>query len=314
MQAHVTQKLNGVFVAFVLLATMFVPLVAIHLYGATAEGFEKSAGGEVTVGIAVILRATARRLLRGASSSLMRTTAGALGRTSARALTRRFVKFTGRLFFSSIVQESTKVADKGELAPATLASQLVALGIGFVALCLSFLGILHVASPDVVDHIMGTTSLGTLDVVLLAGLPLLVYAGLHQVFGRACGVRVRYRTEIDGLLLQAYFTGAGSFLPLTTDVDYTGSERAKRTMAIGSILGLFAIHLVAVFAGRWLGSDRLEFLGFMLLIYSFVYCFPIKPLEGHFIWATSKLQWGLVTLPILVAFLSWLPPAFGEIL
>jgi hypothetical protein len=52
----------------------------------------------------------------------------------------------------------------------------------------------------------------------------------------------------------------------------------------------------------------------MFLVYAFVYCFPIKPLEGYFVWSSSKLQWILVTLPILVAFLTWLPPEFGEIL
>ncbi len=98
MQTLARHRINGVLVALVLLVTMVAPLVAIQVYGATTEGLDKAGTGEVTVGIAVILRATARRLLRGASSNVMRTTAGALGRTSARAFVRRMVKFTGRLF------------------------------------------------------------------------------------------------------------------------------------------------------------------------------------------------------------------------
>ena len=314
MQALAKQRISGVLVAIVLLVTMVAPLVAIQVYGDTMQGRGRE-GAEVTVGIAVILRATARRLLRGASSNLMRTTAGALGRTSARAFVRRIVKFTGRLFFSSMVQQAAEEGEEtDEARPATRKSQFVALGVGFVGLCLSFWGILQVTSEEVIAKIMGTAELGTFEVVILAGLPLLAYAGLHQLFGRLVGVGTRYRTEIDGLLLQAYFTGAGSFLPLTTDVDYEGTERGKGLMATVSILGMFVIHLVLVLAGEQLGSDHLVFLGYMFLIYAFVYVFPIKPLEGHFIWSVSRWQWLLITLPILGSFLYWLPSEFGEIL
>lgn len=321
MQALST-RLRGVLAALALLVTMFAPMVAIYWYGASGSVSEKVAAGEVTVGIAVIMRATARRLLRGASSNLMRTTAGALGRTSARALTRRLVKFMGRLFFGSVVQQSSADAAAVQAGadpddPAdhhSALSQAVALALGFVALCVSFRGVLYIAGSSVVEDLLGASGLGMLEVTVLSGVPLLAYAVFHQVFGRLFDVRATYRTEIDGLLLQAYFTGAGSFLPLTTDVDYAGTERGKRNVATGSILGLFFVHFAFVLTGNWIGSEQLVFLGSMFLIYCFVYCFPIRPLEGHFIWSSSKLLWLCVTLPILVAFLSWLPPVFGEIL
>lgn len=316
MPASSHSRWIGALAGVALVATMFAPLFAIHAYGASSIAGGRPAVGEVTVGLAVILRATARRLLRGASTNLMRTTAGALGRTSARAVTRRFVKFTGRVFLGSAVQESVDGEGGGPGARSHdgVGAQALALGIGFVALCLSFLGVLRVVSPEIVADLRAASELDVLEMVPLAGVPLLAYAAIHRLWARRLGVRVRYRTEIDGLLLQGYFTGAGSFLPLTTDVDYEGDEEAKRELALRSILSLFALHLVLFWGGDRFGSRHLVFLGSMFLIYCFVYCFPIRPLEGSFVWARSKLQWALLTLPILAAFLIWLPPSFGEIL
>jgi hypothetical protein len=298
----------------VLLAALFAPMLAIQAYTDSVPGTGKAATGEVTVGIAVILRATARRLLRGASTNVMRTTVGALGRTSARAATRRFVKFASRLFFGSMVQQSAEAAAEEQERADTWLSQVVALGLGFAGLCLSFLGVLYVAGPEITARVTASSGLSQTATVLLTGAPLLAYALLHQVIGRFVGVRARYRTEIDGLLLQGYFTGAGSFLPLTTDVDFEGSDKGKRLLALGSLAGMFSAHVVLEYVGRAVGAPGIEFLGAMFLVYCFVYCFPISPLEGHFIWKSSKLQWTLVALPILLAFLFWLPPVFGEIL
>lgn len=315
MHASSINRFNVTLVAVVLLVTMFLPMVAIHYFGASVEP-GGAAGGEVTVGIAVILRATARRFLRSASTNFMRTTVGAFGRTSARAATRRFVKFAGRLFFSSVVQQSVDEADgvESRVERPGLLHQILSLSMGFAGLCLSFFGILHVVEPEVAQNIMGSAGLGQFELVLLAGVPLLAYAMLHQIFGRLFGVRATYRTEIDGLLLQGYFTGAGSFLPLTTDVEYEGKPEGKRNLAVTSLLGMLVLHGLFVWIGNSTGSEHMKFLGPMFLIYSFVYCFPIKPLEGHFIWSSSKLLWVLVTVPILTAFMVSLPPAFGEIL
>ena len=131
--------------------------------------------------------------------------------------------------------------------------------------------------------------------------------------GRLAGVRVIYHTEIDGILLQAYFTGAGSFLPLSTDVEFRGEERAQQSVAIFALTGLFTVFLVlAALRARPGGSPDLG--AAMFLIYSFIYCFPIRPLEGRMVWDRSRLIWLLIALPILLAFLWWLPAEFGQIL
>jgi hypothetical protein len=310
MQARSLTRFSPLLVAGVVLIALFAPMIAIQSHAETLALPGKSAAGEVTVGIAVIVRATARRLLRSASTSVLRTTVGALGRTSARAATRRGIKFVTRVLFGSLVQQS---AEEGRAHAHTLLSGAIAIGLGFVGLCLSFLGVLYVAGPEVSARITDS-GLSTTAAVLLAGVPLLVYAGLHQSLGRLVGVRAHYRTEIDGLLLQGYFTGAGSFLPLTTDVEYEGSDEGKRLLALGSLAGMFAAHAVCVAVGRALALPGLEVLGAMFLVYCFLYSFPIRPLEGWYVWRSSKLHWALVALPVLLAFLYWLPPAFGAIL
>ncbi len=307
-------RIGACLAAIAVLVVLFLPLFAIQIYGETLTQVDGLKATQTTVGIAVILRATARRLLRGASSNLMRTTVGALGRTSARAMTRRFVKFAGRMFFGSMVSQAADAAETDEEGPVTKGSQVMALGIGFIALCLSFRGILYAIPDELSAELLQSTGLGATSASLIAGLPLLAYASLHMIFGSRIGVKTRYRTEFDGLLLQAYFTGAGSFLPLTTDVEYKGSDLAKRRLATVSILGMFAFHIVCKFVGESVGSDHLTFLGSVSLLYTFVYCFPIRPLEGQFIWSSNRWLWLAVSAPIFAAFLFWLPPVLGEIL
>ena len=127
-------------------------------------------------------------------------------------------------------------------------------------------------------------------------------------------MQTAYRTEIDGLVLQAYFTGAGSFLPMTTDVEYYGDKQTHCKLACAALIGMFALFGIFFIAGEVLNMSSLNFLGSMLLIYCFVYCFPIEPLEGHIIWSHSKLLWLAISIPILAAFVGCMDSAFGDIL
>jgi len=309
------KKFGAFVVISILLVTMFLPMIAIHLYSVGME-LESEAPGEITVGLVVILRATFRRLLRGFSTNILQTTIGAFGRTSARAVTRRFVKFAGRVLFGSILQDSFGRTSNQNKAPkeVSVLRQVVSLCIGFVGLCLSFWGILHVIPEEHANIIVTSKGLSNIEVAVMAGLPLLFYAFLHKVFGRYFHVKTSYSTEIDGLLLQGYFTGAGSFLPLTTDVEYHGEDKDKCRLAVSALLGMLGFFGIFFLVGSLFHDSSLIFLGSMFLVYSFVYCFPIKPLEGHFIWSYNKLVWLMVTIPILVAFMNCIDQAFGEIL
>jgi len=311
------KKLGPVLVVAVLLVTLFLPMFGIQMYN---EGvtLNKEAPGEITVGLIVILRATFRRLLRGLSVNIMQTTIGTFGRTSARTITRRFVKFVGRVLFGSIMQDGSSESEKIEKKPKprryTLINQMVALFFGFVGLCLSFWGILHVIPQDKVDILVGSRGLTELEAVLLAGAPLLGYALFHWFFGRKFRIVTVYCTEIDGLILQGYFTGAGSFLPMTTDIEYYGRKKDKCKLAFSALLGMFFTFCVLYAAGEILDMGSLNFLGSMFLIYCFVYSFPIEPLEGHIIWSRSKLLWLSIAIPILLAFMNFMDSTFGDIL
>ena len=82
---------------------------------------------------------------------------------------------------------------------------MVAIGLGFGTLVLSFYGVMVLMGHDQSDVILHGRSMGLIS--LMAGVPLLVHTGLMLLGSRLTGVAVRFHTTLDGLLLQAYFTG-----------------------------------------------------------------------------------------------------------
>lgn len=272
-----------------------------------------------TVGVAVILRATLRRLFRSGSRSLLQTTVGTVMRASARTMTRRVVRvsvkslamFLGR---SAVSDESLD----GDEAPLQQPAWL-ALLLGFVVLMASMAGVLYMVDIEqeagqatIREGVLGSMSM--LTGVVLGALPLLIYGGLLLMAAPLVGATVKLRTTWEAVLLQAYFTGSGSYLPLATDSEIEGPSWARVRLAYVSLGGLLALHLLCTFAGRQSGSDALEYLGAMFLIYSFVFSFPIAPLDGYYIWAQSKLLWVLTWAPLLGCFIWNLPERLHAIL
>ena len=312
---------RGAFWSSLLIAVVafFAPLFLIWYYQDAFGTQDGPSGGEATVGVAVILRATARRLMRSGSSSIMRTTLSAYTRASGRAVTRRAVKFGMRVLFGSVsrqvVDETVKEAG-GETSQETEPDTTVgwfSLPVGALALLLSFWGILCVIPEEKAAELTTDKGLGFWTAAGFATIPLVVYALMNLVGGRLFGVHVRMTSALDGLLLQAYFTGAGSFLPMTTDFEYEGgSDGANAKVAAFSLGVLYLIHLgLNAFGG---GSYQVEFLSTMFLIYCFVYSFPIKPLEGYDILKFNKLLWFVFWVPILWSFGVSLPNTFAGIL
>lgn len=317
MNASIFERWIFVVAVVVTIAFFFVPLVLIHAFDATVpEGLEGQ--GEATVGVAVILRATARRLLRSGSSNIMRTTMGAYSRAVGRAVTRRVVKVAVRTVAGGLTKQTVDdAADEDEdesEGPDTLGRSLLALVVGTVGLAVSFWGILLVVDAGVADGITTANGLGFVAACMLAAAPLAAYAVLNLLGGRWFGVNVSMRTEVDGLILQGYFTGAGSFLPMTTDFDYEGTDRARALVAAVALGGLYLLHLATGGLATALDSYALSFLSTMFLVYVFVYSFPIRPLEGSEIWRVSRLLWVLFWIPILWSFAVSLPTEFAEIL
>ncbi len=387
---------------------LFLPMVALvflrtlldtlQLYDKTALKVSGSA-----VGIGVILRATARRLLRTGARNVMRTTVGTFTRTTMRALTRRVVRIAVRsaslvaqkVFFVKAVEytQTTEIRETTQPTHTIDSSQpkdfqqppeakqihspansFVAILLGFVALYFSMLGILYILSwnefpgNEYLPH-MGTTlainpavpttaipaaAMNSPDIApkakfsskfrqistgvtgepfsksleqrsnakfhsvyllaLFGSLPILFYALFVSVSAWRNDIKVQFQTGIDGLLLQAYFTGGGSFLPLTTDVHYEGSPRKRAIVSATALIGLFLIHLLLLFPAYWFDSYLYRYASGMFLLYCFIYAFPIRPLDGHSLWNWSGWLWLLFFLPIFLSFMLNIPGSFNAIL
>lgn len=292
-------------------AIMFLPVILVADYVDVSIG-ERGTGAESAVGIAVIVRATFRRLFRAGMQSLFRTTIGAFTRTAARTLTRRAARLALRqvvmLTIASLFR-NTGQENETERVPQ---NPLLALALGVAGLWLSFRVILALVPPDQAAVVL--QGMPPWLAAALVALPLLVYAGASRLIGPLFGVQISFRTAPDGLLLQGYFTGAASFLPMTTDVEYAGSDIAKARTAGTTLIALLAIHLAINLVGRGLGSYPIQFAAAALLIYAFVFSFPLPPLEGHHLWRRHKLLWLAVWLLILAAFVANIPEAFTGIL
>ena len=307
------ERSSFLFGVLAVLLAFFLPLYLIHYHQETSFGDAAVGTGEATVGIGVILRATARRLLRSGSSNILRTTLGAYSRAAGRAMTRRLVKLAARVAVGSVTKQAVE-GSLDEPEPATPMSNFIAIAVGFVGLIASFWGILLIADDSIVAAITTDRGLSVPVAAMLAGVPMLIYALLNAIAGRMHGVGISFNSAIDGLILQGYFTGAGSFLPMTTDIRYEGTTRQKAWVAVLALGSMYLLHLLLLWIGSMTGIYALTFLSTLFLIYCFVYSFPINPLEGYDIWSGSKLVWFLFWIPILGSFIVNLPADLAEIL
>jgi hypothetical protein len=263
----------------------------------------------------VIIRATVRRLIRSGARGVVRTTVSTLTRTVARTLTRRVL----RVAIRSTVATTGKgmLGDQAAGDQATAASSgstLIGLIVGVVVLGFSFWGILVALGPAAAATILEHGQLSVFAACLLASLPMFLYALLVYGAARWQRIPVRFVTTVEGVLVQAYFTGAGSFLPMTTDVELEGAPRSKAVVSCFALAGLYLLHLAAAGLAHLAGSPSLGFASGMLLIYCFVYAFPIKPLEGYTVWAYRKSLWVLIFVPILVSFALTFPETLQIVL
>jgi hypothetical protein len=227
------------------LVCLFLPLILVAYFCAFEDirGTERPSA-EVTVGLAVIVRAAARRFLRAGVQNLLRTSVGTFVRASTRTMTRRMVRMSLGLLSKQALEDAT--AADGPTRQ-SMTRSLTAAVVGYLALCLSFRGVSRLVGPEAPSPI-GSLPLTT--ACLIAGAPLLVYTLLMFLAAHWVGVRLRINTAIDGLLIQGYFTGAGSFLPMTTDFDYDGTPRERCWQACIGLLGFVRLSPGPAPAGR----------------------------------------------------------------
>src|SRR5688572_3895018 len=154
-------------------------------------------GAGAAVGIGAIFRAVSRDILR--------TPIGSASRASAQAVARGWVHGSIRHVW--------------QMRPAGFS-----LAVAFISLAISYGAVVAFARPE----LAGDRPFWAIGV--LGAIPILVYRGLTWCFGRLWSVEITPRIHADGLLMQAYFTAALSFLPLAFDAEYRG-RREHRSLA-----------------------------------------------------------------------------------
>lgn len=300
---------------------LFGPLLAAGYYYAQPESMQVDAAAE-TVGVGVILRAMFRRLLRSGARGVMQATVGTVSRASFRTMTRRVVR-VGIKSLTTAIRRSPQMAGDaaGDGSAEPDAQPLpLALTTGLLALALSLAGVLLVLDleqPSLQQAPRLTTVLGGMPfvaAVLLGTLPYAVYAALLLAAAPYCGAQVRFRTGWEALLLQAYFTGSGSYLPLSTDSEISGPQPARMRLALVGLGSLLALHWGFAAAALYFDSYPLQYVAGMFLLYCFVFSFPISPLDGYYLWTSSRWLWLAVWIPILASFILIMPETLHVIL
>ncbi|MFT5685808.1 MAG: hypothetical protein ACI8RZ_006762 [Myxococcota bacterium] len=283
---------------------MIAPMVFIkHMADNPVNGVDGTSAIGATVALGALFRAGGRTMLRSTVMSAARTMARAL----TRRIVRSFLPMALRLFLPSFRSSTLDTLQgKGEQ------SFWVALALGVSTLGLSFYGVVTLSESHHATEMLGGLSL--LSMSALACLPLLIHYLMFYLIGRLLGVGVALRTDIDGILLQAYFTGAMSYLPLASDVELDGSQRDKAICASSVLCGFVVLYAILSLAGEWLGNPWMSGLSSQLLLYAFVLSFPLPPLDGSDVWAHSRWAWLALFLAILMTFLGRMPESFYEIL
>lgn len=291
-------------------------IAPLWLVSSLASGYSSTSASsgtaELMVGIGVILRATTRRILHVGARGAMRTAISAALRAVTRTLTRRF----SRLVFRSAVGAVTRAQLNlpSHLLPVIPHSRSIAsLAVGTLALAASFGGSVYVAGGTDMAALQQHFGISLPLMVLLSALPMVVYAALIMLAGRAYGAETRFATEADGLLLQGYFTGGGSFLPMVTDMVIYGTPRQRGRVAFAALSLLLGCHLLLLVVAKLTLSGAAEFASSMFLLYTFIYSFPIHPLEGRAVWGESRGRWALLFVPTLALFLLAFPAALLEV-
>lgn len=322
-------RLSGPLLALLLvLLCMVLPMLLIKRLAddPSPNAIEASVGATVALG--ALFRSSGRTVLR----SGLRSTVMSAVRTMTRAITRRIVRsflpMMMRLFLpalrsstsntSSAEDSAAEVVEQVEEKAGSFLSSLLgpqrqslwfSLPAGMLTLGLSFYGVVHLSGND--DLLGG---LSGLEMSLMATVPLVVHFALFTLLGRLFGVQIELRTDLDGILLQGYFTGALSYLPLASDIEMEGSLQRKGACAAGVLFGMLCVYTFLALLGDWTGDALLSGCAAQVLLYAFVLSFPLPPLDGSDVWALSRWAWLALWTATLLTFLGRMPEAFYEIL
>jgi hypothetical protein len=166
----------------------------------------------------------------------------------------------------------------------------------------SFNGYLTTYAPYPGQTATGSALIWLGGVVMV--LPLWLMFFVQAAASKQAGLTLRHETGPDGGIIQLYFAGAFSFMPLTSDVVVEHATTAQR----GRIAMLGVVAPLVAAALFWLGwkstgNPILVFVSDAFLIYPMVQIFPLTPLEGIFIWRWSRLLWLVLFVFIMFSFM-----------
>ena len=292
------------FVAFVAVAFFLIlPMFVIKNITFDSSTQVRDGAAAATAAIGAIFRSNSRTLLRSTLMSAIRT--------SLRAVTRRvvrsFLPIVVRLFLPALQSAAhRKEPEQTETA------WVMPLLLGCVTLGFSFAGVVVWGGGAENEELLYGFSV--LVSGIMAASALLTHVGLLFWVSRHNMLSLKVQTPFDGILLQAYFTGALSYLPLSSDITLEGDKKAVGKCAAAALMGLIGLSLLLDSIGVLIQYDILRCWSAHLLLYSFVVSFPLKPLSGADVFAYHKGLWFGVFGLSMLCFLLNIPDAFYEIL
>ena len=290
----------------VIMVVLFLvsPIFLIHHYTVSEEKIQGAA--TVTVALGTILRSNGRNLVKSTFMSAVRTALRTVTRRVVRRLLPLFLGVLLPSFQTSTVKDPKKIEENQEN------SVLGALIMGVLTLVFSFYCVVYYNGNLDQNSITGGLSLWTVSI--LAGFSIVLHYACIAWAGLRYGVKTTLRTTFDGILLQAYFTGALSYLPLASDVELDGTVEDKAKCASFTLYSILGVSILLHGIAMLLGWKILEMWAAQLLLYVFVISFPLKPLEGSDVLAHSPMRWALIFTAVLVAFVLNMPESFYAIL
>lgn len=279
---------------------MILPMFLIRGYEPAPSSSPDLTGAAATVAIGAMLRTSGKTVLRSTFMSAART----MSRALTRRIVRSFLPMMMRLFLPAFRFSAI------EGGPDRSRQSLWwSLSLGMLTLGLSFYGVVWVSGDNAL-----LAGMSPLEVSCMATVPLILHFALFYSIGKLTNVEIELRTDIDGVVLQGYFTGAGSYLPLASDIELEGSTRDKGICAAGVLTGFLVAYAALEAVGQATGSAMLTGCAAQVLLYAFVLSFPLPPLDGSDVWAHSRWAWLLVWTATLLTFLGRMPEAFYGIL
>lgn len=287
-------------VSVCLIAPMFV------IKSVTTSEREIQGAATVTVALGTIVRSNGRNILKSTFMSAVRTGL----RTMTRRLVRSILPVLLRLFLPAFKTSTQQDVGNPEVEhPQPI---IISLGMGLIVLTLSFYAVVELNSNVQFESLQRGLSLWT--VAILASLSLLIHYGVMFWRGLVNNVKISLRTPLDGIILQAYFTGALSYLPLASDINLEGTVENKARCSGETLMIMLGISVILDSIGHVLDWVVLEIWAAQILLYVFVISFPLRPLEGSDVLEHSKLWWFGIFVFVLAAFLFNMPEEFYAIL